>query len=120
MTPLPRVIDALQAAPFGRIPCSAVETRARLRPGRRPDPHRRAAPRCPARDRAGGDRLGHRDHPDRRRVGPIVAGTVLGYLRDINRFPTADRFASYNGTHRSRSAPAIAKSTGFPGPATAI
>jgi transposase len=31
-------------------------------------------------------------------VGPIVAGTVLGYVRDIHRFPTADRFASYNGT----------------------
>jgi transposase len=31
-------------------------------------------------------------------VGPIVAGTVLGYVRDIDRFPTADRFASYNGT----------------------
>ena len=31
-------------------------------------------------------------------VGPIVAGTVLGYVRDIHRFPTPDRFASYNGT----------------------
>jgi transposase len=31
-------------------------------------------------------------------VGPIVAGTVLGYVRDIDRFPTADQFASYNGT----------------------
>jgi len=31
-------------------------------------------------------------------VGPIVAGTVLGYVRDIRRFPTRDRFASYNGT----------------------
>lgn len=31
-------------------------------------------------------------------VGPIVAATVLGYVRDIDRFPTADRFASYNGT----------------------
>jgi hypothetical protein len=31
-------------------------------------------------------------------VGPIVAGTVLGYVRDIDRFPTRDRFASYNGT----------------------
>jgi transposase len=31
-------------------------------------------------------------------VGPIVAGTMLGYVRDINRFPTRDRFASYNGT----------------------
>ena len=31
-------------------------------------------------------------------VGPIVAGTVLGYVRDIRRFATRDRFASYNGT----------------------
>jgi transposase len=31
-------------------------------------------------------------------VGPIVAGTVLGDVRDINRFPTRDQFASYNGT----------------------
>ncbi len=31
-------------------------------------------------------------------VGPIVAGTVLGYVRDARRFPTRDRFASYNGT----------------------
>ncbi len=31
-------------------------------------------------------------------VGPIVAGTVLGYVRDIRRFPNRDRFASYNGT----------------------
>jgi transposase len=31
-------------------------------------------------------------------VGPIVAATVLGYVRDIRRFPSRDRFASYNGT----------------------
>ena len=31
-------------------------------------------------------------------VGPIVAATVLGYVRDVRRFPTRDRFASYNGT----------------------
>jgi transposase len=31
-------------------------------------------------------------------VGPIVAAAVLGYVRDIARFPTRDRFASYNGT----------------------
>jgi len=31
-------------------------------------------------------------------VGPIVAGTVLGYVRDITRFANRDRFASYNGT----------------------
>ena len=31
-------------------------------------------------------------------VGPIVAATVLGYVRDIHRFGSRDRFASYNGT----------------------
>jgi transposase len=31
-------------------------------------------------------------------VGPIVAATVLGYVRDIHRFPTRDQFAAYNGT----------------------
>jgi transposase len=31
-------------------------------------------------------------------VGPIVAATVIGYVRDIHRFPTRDQFAAYNGT----------------------
>ncbi len=31
-------------------------------------------------------------------VGPIVAASVLGYVRDIRRFANRDRFASYNGT----------------------
>jgi len=31
-------------------------------------------------------------------VGPIVAGIVLGYVRDIRRFSRGDHFASYNGT----------------------
>jgi transposase len=31
-------------------------------------------------------------------VGPIVAGFILGHVGDPARFPTADRFASYNGT----------------------
>jgi transposase len=31
-------------------------------------------------------------------VGPIVAATVLGYVGDVGRFPTRDRFAAYNGT----------------------
>jgi transposase len=31
-------------------------------------------------------------------VGPIVAATVPGYVRDIHRFPTRDHFAAYNGT----------------------
>lgn len=31
-------------------------------------------------------------------LGPIVAAAVLGYVRDVHRFPTRDRFAAYNGT----------------------
>jgi len=31
-------------------------------------------------------------------VGPIVAGLLLAYVGDPGRFPTAARFASYNGT----------------------
>jgi transposase len=31
-------------------------------------------------------------------VGPAVAATVIGDVRDISRFPTKDRFAAYNGT----------------------
>jgi transposase len=31
-------------------------------------------------------------------VGPVVAATVIGDVTDITRFPTADKFASYNGT----------------------
>jgi transposase len=35
---------------------------------------------------------------DIRGVGPIIAGAVLGYVRDIHRFADRDHFASYNGT----------------------
>jgi len=31
-------------------------------------------------------------------VGPVIAATVIGDVTDITRFPTADKFASYNGT----------------------
>ena len=31
-------------------------------------------------------------------VGPIVAATLIGHAGDITRFPSADHFASYNGT----------------------
>ena len=31
-------------------------------------------------------------------VGPAVAATVIGDVRDISRFPAKDRFAAYNGT----------------------
>ena len=31
-------------------------------------------------------------------VGPVIAATVIGDVTDIARFPTTDKFASYNGT----------------------
>jgi transposase len=52
-------------------------------------------------------------------VGPIVAATVIGYVRDIHRFPTRDHFAAYNGTPRSKRPRATGRSTGSLGAATA-
>jgi transposase len=31
-------------------------------------------------------------------VGPVVAATVLGYVRNVDRFASRDQFAAYNGT----------------------
>jgi transposase len=31
-------------------------------------------------------------------VGPVVAATVIGAVRDVSRFPDRDHFAAYNGT----------------------
>ena len=31
-------------------------------------------------------------------VGPAIAATVIGDVRDISRFPSRDHFAAYNGT----------------------
>jgi transposase len=31
-------------------------------------------------------------------VGPVNAGTIIGDVTDVNRFPTRDHFAGYNGT----------------------
>ena len=31
-------------------------------------------------------------------VGPVVAATVIGAVRNVSRFPDRDRFAAYNGT----------------------
>ncbi len=31
-------------------------------------------------------------------VGPVNAGTIIGDVIDVNRFPTRDHFAAYNGT----------------------
>jgi transposase len=31
-------------------------------------------------------------------VGPFVAATVIGYVRDVSRFASRDHFAAYDGT----------------------
>jgi transposase len=31
-------------------------------------------------------------------VGPVIAGTIIGDIADVSRFPSRDHFASYNGT----------------------
>jgi transposase len=31
-------------------------------------------------------------------VGPILAALIIGYTRDVGRFPSAGHFAAYNGT----------------------
>jgi transposase len=31
-------------------------------------------------------------------VGPVIAGTVIGYVADVSRFASRDHFAGYNGT----------------------
>jgi transposase len=41
-------------------------------------------------------------------VGPVVAATVIGEVRDVSRFADRDHFAAYNGTQ-----PRIAGAGGF-------
>jgi transposase len=31
-------------------------------------------------------------------VGPVIAGTIIGDIADVSRFPGRGHFASYNGT----------------------
>jgi len=31
-------------------------------------------------------------------VGPVIAGTIIGDIADVSRFPGRDHFAAYNGT----------------------
>jgi len=35
-------------------------------------------------------------------VGPVNAGTIIGDVTDVNRFPTRDHFAAYNSTAPGR------------------
>ncbi len=43
-------------------------------------------------------------------VGPVIAGTIIGDIADVSRFPSRDHFAAYNGT-----APAEVSSGNGPG-----
>ena len=52
-------------------------------------------------------------------VGPIVAACVLGYVRDIRRFPAGTGSPPITAPPRSRSPPATGRSTGSPAAATA-
>ena len=64
--------------------------------GRRPSPrprHRHAKRRVSDAVTASGTSL-----LELHGVGPIVAGFILGHVGDPARFPTPERFASYNGT----------------------
>jgi transposase len=45
-------------------------------------------------------------------IGPVIAATVIGDAADVARFASRDHFAAYNGTPRSRSPPATARSAG--------
>ena len=51
-------------------------------------------------------------------VGPVVAATVIGDVRDVARFPGRDHFAAYNGTAPIEVSSGPARSTGFPGAGT--
>ena len=94
--------------PIGPPSCCAASAPTVGRRGRTQTPRRRAARRCPP------PRSRHRHRPSTgsptpsprqatsllevHGVGPIVAAFILGHVGDPARFPTPDRFASYNGT----------------------
>ena len=52
-------------------------------------------------------------------VGPIVAGFILSHVGDPARFPTPERFASYNGTAPIEASSGPANATGSTRAATA-
>ena len=45
-------------------------------------------------------------------VGPVIAATVIGDVRDVSRFRGRDRFAAYTAPRRSRCPPAAASPAG--------
>lgn len=92
------VLDRIAAAPEG---AGAAVRDARLEFARElvADLQRIDAQRRDARRRAArAVTAAHTSITDTYGVGPIIAGAVLGYVRDIARFPNRDHFAAYNGT----------------------
>ena len=53
-------------------------------------------------------------------VGPVVAATVIGDVRDVSRFPGRATSPPTTGPRRSRCPPARGKSTGCPGAGTGV
>ena len=47
-------------------------------------------------------------------VGPVIAATVIGYVADVSRFPSRDRFAATTAPRPSRCPPGRARSTVCP------
>ena len=48
-------------------------------------------------------------------MGPVIAATVIGYVRDVSRFPSRDHFAAYNGTAPIEVSSGTGRSTGCRG-----
>ena len=81
--------------PSGAVEAARCELAAAFLDDLRRD--RCPAARCQEEADRGGPGLGH--HPDQIfGVGPVVAATVIGDVRDVARFPGRDHFAAYNGT----------------------
>jgi transposase len=51
-------------------------------------------------------------------MGPVIAATVIGDVRDVSRFATRDRFAAYNGTAPIEVSSATVSPTGCHGAGT--
>jgi transposase len=102
-----RLLEAGHAAGRGR----GRPLRARRGAHRGPAPHRRPAARDQAKPgtavRASGTSL-----TSVFGVGPVIAATIIGEVRDVSRFRNRDHFASCNGTAPIEVSSAAARAAG--------
>ena len=97
----PKEISAAQAArilehasPSGAVDRARAELAAEfLEDMRRLDAQLRGTRKKPVAVKASGTTL-----TEVSGVGPVIAGTIIGDIADVSRFPGRDHFASYNGT----------------------